>query len=295
MSEDLGYFVETGKRPEEDKGTNKEYHVFPCEEEAGMITRWTSSGLKVTYNRQQVDLKDRITIAYMKVEDPKTKLSISMIPWFMVVGRPFPIFTYIYAIGHYQRSEQKSLQESAAAVRKLFGISTFHKSTVSRSLSAMEGFIEASRLEQPLTADALKKPVCPPNGQTGPHKSDIDIVEQISEILASYPSFEALERDIGERIKRLPKPLKGKGNISCALSRIPDEPFEIIIRNESGGRPSRDHRKRPPRPRAKGPKPVQHPLKFVEHLKREEKRKEFIAISRCLTLDAAIKYHRFLI
>ena len=253
-------------------------------------------GLTVTYHRQQVELVDRITIAYMKVEDPKTNLSVSMTPWFLVAGRPYPIFTYMYAIAHYQRADRKSLEESAAAVRKLFRISGFHKSTVSRSLSAMEGFIDASRLEQPLAADVLKNPGCLHNGQPDPDQPKEDVVKQISEILAAYPSFEMLERDFGERVRRLPEPIKRTDSTSHALSGIPDEPFNIIIRSKPGGRPSRDRRKRPPRPLANGrPKPVQHPLKFIDYPQREEKRKDFIAICHRLALNAAIKYHRFLV
>jgi len=296
VSEELDHFVNTGKRPEQDKGTNKEYHVFPREQEAVMVARWTSMGLTVTYHRQQVELVDRITIAYMKVEDPKTNLSVSMTPWFLVAGRPYPIFAYVYAIAHYQRADRKSLEESAAAVRKLFRISGFHKSTVSRSLSAMEGFIDASRLEQPLAADVLKNPGCLHNGQPDPDQPKEDVVKQISEILAAYPSFEMLERDFGERVRRLPEPIKRTDSTSHALSGIPDEPFNIIIRSKPGGRPSRDRRKRPPRPRAKGrPKPVQHPLKFIDYPQREEKRKDFIAICHRLALNAAIIYHRYLV
>jgi len=295
VSEELEHFVNTGKRPEQDRGTDKEYHVLPREQEAGMAARWASSGLTVTYHRQQVELVDVITIAYMKVEDPRTNLSVSVIPWFVVVGRPYPIFAYLFAIANYGKAERKSLEESAATVRKQFGISGFHKSTVSRSIRAMEGFIDASRLEQPLAVDALKRPVCLPNAQTDPDQPEEDLVKQISDILAAYPSVEMLERDFGERIRRLPEPIKRTGSTSHALSGIPDEPLSVIIRSKPGGRPSRDRRIRPPRPRAKGPKPVQHTPKFIGYPQREEKRGDFIAICHNLTLNAAIMYHRFLV
>jgi hypothetical protein len=295
VSEELAHFINTGKQPEKDRGTNKEYHVFLSEQEEGMIKRWTELGMTVLYNRQQIKLVSQITITYMKVQNPKTGLSISIIPWFVVAGRPYPIFTYVYAIGHYQRAGKKSLEESAAAVRKLFGISNFHKSTVSRSLSAMEEFIDTSRLGQPLLAEAFKKPCCLPDSQVELPKADGDVIEQVSKILTAYPSFESLEREFGEKVRRLPQPIKRADKISHALSDIPDEPFEIIIRSKPGGRPSRDHRKRPPQPRNKGPGFVQRPLKFVDYPQREEKRKAIIKICRYLALDAAITHHRFLV
>jgi len=288
INDELERFVCTGKQPEEDKGTNKEYHVFTHEQERMMIGRWAGMGMTVTYHRQQVELVDRITIAYMKVENTKTGLSISIIPWFVAPGRPYPIFVYIYAIGHYQRAEKKSLGETAAAVRKLFGISGFHKSTVSRSLGAMAGFIDVSGPGQPLAAELTDKRV-------EMKKPDENAIDAISEILAFYPSFEVLEKEIGGKAKRLPKPMKRADRAAHTLGGIPDGQFEIIIRSEPGGRPRPDRRRRPPRHRKKRSKPVQRPLKFVGHPQREDKRKAIIAICRNLALDAAVKYHRFLI
>jgi hypothetical protein len=259
-----------------------------------MTGLWTGLGMTVTYHRQQVELVDRITIAYMKVQNPQTGLSISMMPWFVVVGRPYPIFAYIYAIGHYQKAEVKSLGETAAAVRKLFGISGFHKSTVSRSLSAMAGFIDASGLDRPLAAEGLKKAGSAAS-RAEPDKPGESAIDAISEILASYPSLEALEREIGDKARRLPKPIKRADRVAHALCGIPDGQFEIIIRGEPCARPPPDRRKRPPRPRSRRPKPVQRPLNFVGYPQREEERRAFIAICRHLALDAAVKYHRFLV
>jgi hypothetical protein len=295
VSAELAKFVETGKRPEQDKGTNKEYHVFTHKQEKKMIERWTALGFTVTYHRHQIELTDRITITYMKVQKPQSDMGVSLIPWFMVAGRPYPIFAYVYAIGHYQRAEQKSLEQSAAAVRKLFGIGSFHKSTVSRSISAMTEFINKSKLDRPMSIDDLRKPGYPTNGQASPCQGEDDTVKQVSEVLNTYPSLETLESELGETIKRLPDPIKRKDSISHALSKIPDEQFKIIIRNEPVGRQPRDGRKRPPRPRAEGLKSVQRPFKFVDHPQQIKIRQAFITICCHLVLNAAVKYHRFLI
>lgn len=295
LSAELEHFINTGKRPEKDVGTDKEYHVFPQEQEAQMIKRWTELGMTVAYRRQQVELACRITIVYMKVKNPRTDLSISMIPWFVAAGRPYPIFAYVYAIGHYQRAEKKSLEETAAAVRKLFGISGFHKSTVSRSLNAKDGFIDDSRHSQPLEPEALKEPGFLYGNPAAPYQPYESVIEQVSELLTACPSIEALKRDFGEKLKHLPEPIRRAGGISYALGGVPDKQFEIIVRSEPGNRKPGDHRKRPPRTRNKGLKPVQRPLKFVDYPQREENRKAFIAICRQAALDAAIRHHQFLI
>ena len=295
VSEDLEYFINTGKRPEKDRFTNKEYHVFPSEQEERMIESWTAKGMTVTYRRQQIELEYRITIVYMKVQKPKSDLSISITPWFVVAGRPYPVFTYAYAIWHYQRAERKSLEETARSVRKLFGVSEFHKSTVSRSLNSMGEYIDASLYEQPLAVETLKTPGYPSDSPAEMHQSYENITEYVPELLTAYPSLETLERDIGEKVKRFPEPIKRVGGISCALSGIPDEQFEIIIHSEPTNRKSGDRRKRPKRTCNRRAKPVQRSLKFVDYSQREEKRKTFITICCHLALDAAITCHRFLI
>jgi len=295
VSGELENFVQTGKQPEKDRGADKEYHVFSHEQEVEMINRWTELGMTVTYQRQQVELASRITIAYMKVQNPGTSLSLSIIPWFMVSGRPFPIFVYIYAIGHYKRAEKKSLGESAAAVRKMFGISSFHKSTVSRSIKAMENFLDASRLDRPLDADALKATDCLSGRQAEPDQDYGDVIGYAIEILTAYTSFEELEKELGERTRRLPSPIKRPDRVAHALGGIPDEQFRIIIPQGRGNGPSRDRRKRAPRPRSKGPGHVQRPLSFVDYPQREEKRKAIVAICRRIALDAASTYHHFLV
>ena len=295
ICEELEHFVHTGRRPGKDRYTDIEYHVFPQEQEELMIKRWERFGLTVSYCRQHVELADRIAIKYMKVQNTKTGLGISVIPWFMAAGRPYPIFVYVYAIGHYQNAEKKSLEESAAAVRKLFGIGSFHKSTVSRSIRAMEGFVGASRLCQPLAADALKAPPGPPDDRGGARMAYEGIVEQAAAILAACPSFEALERELGEKARRLPEPINRAGRIAVALGGIPDGLFKIITNNGPGRVPPRSRRGRPPRPSGKGAGRVQRPLEFAGYQQREEERRAIIAISRALALDAAARCHRFLV
>jgi hypothetical protein len=297
ISEELDCFARTGKRPGEDK----EYHVLSTGQERELIGRCATLGLQVRYRSRRIECADSISITYMQVLNPKTDISISLIPWFMVAGRPFPVFVYVYAVGHYQKAEKKSLEESAAAVRKLFGISSFNKSTVHRSIRAMEGFIDASRLSQPLATEESRQPGHPAGSQPDPHISrseapDGGVIKHITEILdilISYPTLEALEKEFGDMVNRLPGPVNRADKISYALSRIPEEHFKVIRHSEPAGRKPHDYRRRPPRPRKK--KPVQRPLRFIDYAQQEEIRKEFIRKCKFLVLDAAVTYHRFLV
>jgi hypothetical protein len=159
----------------------------------------------------------------------------------------------------------------------------------------MEGFIDTSCPNQPMTADTLKKPGRLPGIQTEFYKTEEYIIKQISEISTAYPSFEVLEKVLGAKVKRLPQPIKRINLISNALNEIPDDHFEIIIHDGSAFRPSRDRRKRPPRPRRGGSKPVRRLLNFIDYSQREDKRKTIITICRHLIINLAITYHRFLI
>jgi len=294
ISEELEYFARTGKRP----GADKEYHVFSPEQEREVIGRCAALGLTVRYRVQRVECADSITISYMQVLNPKTDIKVSLIPWFMVAKRPYPIFVYLYAVGHYQKAEKKSYEESAAVVRKLFGVSSFHKSTACRSNKAMKGFIDASRLSQPLSIEELRQPPHPTEPQADPdgsqsEASDGRVLKHVTDILLGYPSAEALEKEFGDRIKRLPVPVNRADKVSYALSCIPDEHFKVVKHSEAAGRKRRDRRKRPPRPRKK--EFVQRPLIFIEYARREEIRKSFISKCKLIVLDAAVRYHRFLV
>jgi hypothetical protein len=231
----------------------------------------------------------------MKVLNPKTDMSVSLIPWFMVIGRPYPFFVYAYAIGHYHKEGKKSLEETALAVRKLFGIDSFHKSTVSRSISAMGKFIDTARLDQPLSVNMLKAQDSHPGVQPGSAQDGKDIAEQVCEILKSFASYEELERGLDEKIKRFPEPLSCAKIISYAFGSMPEDHFKIIVHDEPGCKRRRDIRRRRPRARQKKTNRVQRCIKFVDYSIREAKRKEFIEICMCLVLDAAVKHHRFLL
>jgi len=131
-----------------------ELHVFSEAQEKEMIGHWARFGLKATYRSQKITyMNTDIAIIYLHVRDPVAGVGISLILWFMLPGRPYPVFVYIYAIWHYHVTEKKSLSESACAAGRVFGVNGLNKSTVSRNIKAFEGFIEVSSIGRPLAAE----------------------------------------------------------------------------------------------------------------------------------------------
>lgn len=278
ISKELEDFILTGKM------CTAEIHVLPTEQERTIMERWKQMGLTVTYHRQRIEYMYReATITYLCVGDPVTGIKISLIPWFMLPGRPYPIFVYIYAIWHYQITGKKSLSLSAAAAGKMSGISTLNKSTVSRNIKAMENFIEISHIDRPLSTDEPEMP------------SDEDMIERIPEILGGDANVESLERRRGQKIKHLPEPIRHTETVQDILSAIPDEFPQIVKDGEPAKKKTRDVRKRPGRPRGKGSQRAQRQPDFVDMAQIEKTRRAFIEICRGIVLNAAAVYHRFLI
>jgi hypothetical protein len=260
-----------------------EFHVFPEDQEQEMIRLWRKLGLICTYHSQQIEYMYRlVTITYLRIHDPTTGASISLLPWFLLPGRPFPVFVYVYAICHYYSTGKKSLSVSAAAARKMFGIKGFNKSTLSRNIKAMGNFIDISQIDRPLSVDWREA------------LSDEEKIDRIPEILGDTPSIENLEEIFGEKVKHLPEPVNRAKEIEHTLSGIPEKYSKITIdRAPDCGKP-RDDRKRPTRSRGKTVR-VQRRPEFVGSQQIEKIRIAFFEICRSLVLDAAGTYHRFLL
>jgi len=274
-------FILTGKTDA------SELHVFSRDNEFSMISNWARLGFDATYRSQQIDyMGHRLTIKYLNVRNPNTGVNISLIPWFMLPGRRYLIFVYIYAIWHYFAKGKKSLKETAAATAKLFSINGFNKSTVSRSIKAMEGFIDVSGIDRRLSAAGQGTP----DGQA-PEDAD----GRVAEILTGFPSVESFEKAYGSTVNHLPDAVNSRATVDTVLGGVPIGHSEIIKRGEPGGRKAHDGRRRPPRPRRAGSGRVQRPLEFVGYPQRERIRKEFIEICKYIVLDAAATYHQFLI
>jgi len=63
---------------------------------------------------------------------------VIVIPWYLILGRPYPIQIYLYACGVYSSNPDMGQRGAAAATRKEFNLKKFSHSTVSRSFKALE-------------------------------------------------------------------------------------------------------------------------------------------------------------
>ena len=296
ISKELEDFILTGKTE------TRELHVFPYRQEQTMIIDWAQLGYTAAYRRQQIEYMGiEVTINYLTVRNAETGVRVSLIPWFMLPGRGYLVFIYAYAIWHYHITGKKSLKETALATGKLFKIESLNKSTVSRSIKAMEGFIDVSRIGVDAAEGAQEAPTWESVQKTvyvackRAEWPSEDAGGRVTWILKGCPSIESLREAYGGTAKQLPGPVNAKATAGNALGGIPAGHSKIIVHSEPGGRKNRDARKRTPRLRNRKTQPVQQRLRYADFSQREKIRKDFIEICRHIVMDAAITHHRFLI
>ena len=63
---------------------------------------------------------------------------VTVIPWFLIPGRPYPIQVYLHACGIYSSNPEMGQRAAAKATRAKFKLEKFSHSTVSRSFRALE-------------------------------------------------------------------------------------------------------------------------------------------------------------
>jgi len=73
----------------------------------------------------------------------KGKDTIVLIPEYLIPGRPYPIYVYLFAIDLYSSNPNMSQREAANATRKQFGLKSFAHTTLGRALKKL-----VSKLEQ---------------------------------------------------------------------------------------------------------------------------------------------------
>jgi len=278
VNKDLEEFILTGKTDA------LELHVLSKEQKLAKESYWKQLKFVVTYHRQKFSyMHHNISVIYPQISNPATGVKITLLPWFILPGRPYPIFAYIYAIWHYHITDKKSQKESAAAAKKLFGLESFNKSTVSRSIKAMENIVELAGIDTPL-------PVCEPKLPT-----DEELFEYIPKILNGAKNTEEIKAKYGESVKRLPAPINKANPVKRALSNIPIEHSKIIEERGPEKQRASDGRKRPPRPRDKEKELKPKRVFFVDDIKIKKTRKDFIEICRGLVKNAAAAYHTYLL
>ena len=269
-------FISTGK------AYTNEFHVFSNDDMQAMTVEWEKLGMTVAYRSQAMEYMDRnVTIIYPQIIDKTTGKKISLIPWFMLPGRPFPLFVYLYALWHYEVSLERSQRLTAAATSKLFGIRKFDKSTVCRNIKAMAmgHLLGKINHERPLSIAERES------------LSIKDLIGCIPKMIENYPPIETFqEKSSAQHIETI----NNTENVRYALSSVPSECSKVIKEKPSIRSKPCDVRKRPGRPRTKATQRGERKPEFVKSHQMEAIRKDFITICRNIVMDAAVTYHRTL-
>jgi hypothetical protein len=275
---DLENFILTGLA-ETDR-----FQLFPDVAMRGMAARFEESGLTVECVSQRMEYMHRtVTVRCPRISAKGASMKVSLIPWFTLPGRPYPVFAYIYAIWHYNVSEKKSQRLSAAATGKAFGIGSFNKSTVCRNIKAMEGLCESIGAGVPTSG-----------GNAGAQASE-DLIERIPEILKGCATTESLKEMLGGTIATVPESVNNTQKNGYALMSMPKDFSEMIVEPPPAGNHRRDTRKRPPRPYRPPEKRVQRPPRFASSAKIGHIRRGFIVACMPIVMDYATAYHKFLL
>jgi len=93
---------------------------------------------KVRYHRYQIEYSRR----EYEIVCPRYTLAdgrdVTVIPWYLIPGRPYPIQVYLYACSLYSTNPGIGQRGAAEATRAKFKLESFSHSTVSRSFRALE-------------------------------------------------------------------------------------------------------------------------------------------------------------
>jgi len=273
IDQELEDFISTGRTE------TLAFQTLPGADMQPMADRWRRLGLDVAYLTHQMEyMGEKVTITYPQISNAATDMKISLIPWFLLNGRPYPVFAYAYAAWHYRTTDGASQQKTAETTGRLFGIESFHKSTVCRTIGLMEGIFGLSSADGPQGPEARGAP------------SPQELAELVPRILEVRASIEALGEMCGGKAKRMPGPPRPR-----TFDDIPCEYSNVIKEAPPPARAARrDGRKRPARPRRGAPKRKRPRPESADPAHIEKIRKGFIAILREATIGAAIAYHRLL-
>jgi hypothetical protein len=63
---------------------------------------------------------------------------VTVIPWYLIPGRPYPLHVYQFASSYYSNHPKTGQRGTAEATRLKFNLKTFSHSTVSRSFRSFE-------------------------------------------------------------------------------------------------------------------------------------------------------------
>jgi len=278
LSDEMEEFLQAGKI--EDRAI----HVFSETEERNLVKYWKELGLKSKFCRQtMLYMEKKVEIVYLQVRNPETGFRVSLIPWFLLPNRLYPVFSYYYAIEHYNMSEVKSMRLSAAATAEIFGMPEFNKSTLCRNIKAMDKILNKIQTSDPIE-EADEKAVSAGDG-----------IGRVAELLKTCLSIEGFIEAWGDGVAKLPDPVNGNTEDLKGASGIPPESSNIVKNNPGeAGKPG-NTRGSPLRRCEKWKRPKKKRIVLMDCASRERIRINFINNCKGAVFDMAAMYHRFII
>ena len=122
--------------------SEKIFSIITAEEKHIYITEGLT--LTIHTNKLQIGLDD-IEIECPEISDEENANSNNylILPEFLVPGRPYAIYIYIYAITIYCTNHKMGQREAAERTRERFGLKTFSHTTLGRALIRIEKRIKA--------------------------------------------------------------------------------------------------------------------------------------------------------
>jgi hypothetical protein len=79
-----------------------------------------------------------------------------VVPEFLLPGRRYPVYAYLYAMGLYSSNPQMSQREAAEQTRKLFGLKTFSHTTLGRAMKKLEKLIKKDEQSKSQTEPSVE-------------------------------------------------------------------------------------------------------------------------------------------
>ena len=143
-------------------------------QDAGLDRQYYDAGYQRHERIYKIKLnyKEFIVICPEYRNKDKSLEPIAVVPEFLVPGRPYPVYVYLYAISIYANSPKKGQRWASEETRKKFGLATFAHTTLGRALKALVRAISMEPMApggaDAEAADPRKSPAFPSAQSTVP-------------------------------------------------------------------------------------------------------------------------------
>jgi len=185
---------------------NKTYIVLTAGQEKAM----TEEGLLVQNHVYKIQCgRVEIHVHCPKIHDQENEERYFIQPEFLVAGRPYPIYVYLYVIAVYCLNPEMGQREASERTRIRFGLATFSHSTLCRALKTLEKHIKEQKEEKqnermPSQTMPAHRKSFPTVGQTRDRRDMI--ASYLKEAAGGSEPFDQEAEELCERpvYKRLP-------------------------------------------------------------------------------------------